>query len=157
MIFQSAAIAEILLGRDAGWQVQRRDGGEVPAKELMRKYAWPTSFGLALAAGAYAVSLPLLLWMAPVLIGLLLCIPIGMLSSRVSDPGSKLFRTPEQTAPPPVLLVELEAFHSRKVVLERRKGGAKLVSDVDLIPRKGKRQLLARLLRHRKARAAPTN
>ena len=33
--------------------------------------------------------------------------------------------------------VELEAFHSRKIVLERRKGGAKLVSDVDLIPRKG--------------------
>ena len=32
---------------------------------------------------------------------------------------------------------ELEAFHSRKIVLERRKGGAKLVSDIDLIPRKG--------------------
>jgi len=51
---------------------------------------------------------------------------------------------------------ELEAFHSRKIVLERRKGGAKLVSDVDLIPRKGKRRLLSRFLRHRKARAAPT-
>jgi len=46
---------------------------------------------------------------------------------------------------------ELEAFHSRKIVLERRKGGAKLVSDVDLIPRKGKRRLLGRLLRHRRA------
>jgi vitamin B12/bleomycin/antimicrobial peptide transport system ATP-binding/permease protein len=45
---------------------------------------------------------------------------------------------------------ELEAFHSRKIVLERRKGGAKLVSDVDLIPRKGKRRLLGRFLRHRK-------
>jgi putative ATP-binding cassette transporter len=50
--------------------------------------------------------------------------------------------------------VELEAFHSRKIVLERRKGGAKLVSDVDLIPREGKRRLLGRFLRHRKARAA---
>jgi hypothetical protein len=49
---------------------------------------------------------------------------------------------------------ELEAFHSRKIVLERRKGGAKLVSDIDLIPRKGKRRLLGRFLRHRKA--APT-
>ena len=49
--------------------------------------------------------------------------------------------------------VELEAFHSRKIVLERRKGGAKLVSDVDLIPRKGKRRLLGRFLRHRKAPA----
>jgi putative ATP-binding cassette transporter len=45
---------------------------------------------------------------------------------------------------------ELEAFHSRKIVLERRKGGAKLVSDIDLIPRKGKRRLLGRFLRGRK-------
>jgi putative ATP-binding cassette transporter len=48
---------------------------------------------------------------------------------------------------------ELEAFHSRKIVLERRKGGAKLVSDIDLIPRKGKRRLLGRFLRQRKAPA----
>ncbi|WP_441278977.1 ABC transporter ATP-binding protein/permease [Tardiphaga sp. 172_B4_N1_3] len=51
--------------------------------------------------------------------------------------------------------VELEAFHSRKIVLERRKGGARLVSDIDLIPRKGKRRLLGRFLRQRKpARSA---
>ena len=47
--------------------------------------------------------------------------------------------------------VELEAYHSRKIVLERRKGGARLVSDIDLIPRKGKRRLLGRFLRQRKA------
>jgi vitamin B12/bleomycin/antimicrobial peptide transport system ATP-binding/permease protein len=29
---------------------------------------------------------------------------------------------------------ELEAFHSRKITLERRKGGARFVSDIDLIP-----------------------
>jgi len=46
---------------------------------------------------------------------------------------------------------ELEVFHSRKIVLERRKGGAKLVSDIELIPRKGKRKLLGRFLRGRKA------
>src|ERR1700710_200885 len=45
---------------------------------------------------------------------------------------------------------ELEAFHSRKIVLERRKSGAKLVSDIDLIPRKSKRRLLGRFLRGRK-------
>jgi putative ATP-binding cassette transporter len=48
--------------------------------------------------------------------------------------------------------VELEAFHSRKIVLERRKGGAKLVSDINLIPRKDKRRLLGRFLRQRKAK-----
>lgn len=40
---------------------------------------------------------------------------------------------------------ELEAFHSRKITLERRKGGAKLVSDIDLLPRK-RRGLLGRAL-----------
>src|SRR5437899_8779218 len=46
---------------------------------------------------------------------------------------------------------ELEAFHSRKIVLERRKGGARPVSDIDLIPRKRPRRLLGRFLRHRAA------
>lgn len=41
---------------------------------------------------------------------------------------------------------ELEVFHSRKITLERREGGAKLVSDIDLIPRKRKRNVLARFL-----------
>ena len=49
---------------------------------------------------------------------------------------------------------ELEAFHNRKVVLERRKGGAKLVSDIKLVKRKGRRRLISRFLRRRAARKA---
>ncbi len=45
--------------------------------------------------------------------------------------------------------VELEAFHSRKITLERRKGGAKLVSDIELIPRDSPRHLLGGWLRRR--------
>ncbi|MDX8514980.1 ABC transporter ATP-binding protein/permease [Mesorhizobium captivum] len=41
---------------------------------------------------------------------------------------------------------ELEAFHSRKITLERREGGAKLVSDVELVPRRRKRSLIRRAL-----------
>ena len=37
--------------------------------------------------------------------------------------------------------VELEAFHSRKIVLAKRKGGARLVRDIALMPRKGGRRL----------------
>ena len=44
---------------------------------------------------------------------------------------------------------ELEAFHSRKITLERRKGGAKLVSDIELIPRDSPRRLLGGWLRRR--------
>jgi putative ATP-binding cassette transporter len=45
---------------------------------------------------------------------------------------------------------ELEAFHSRKIVLERRKGGARLVSDIDLIKQPGKKRLINRWLRRPK-------
>jgi len=105
MIFQSTAVGEILLGRDAGWQVQRRDDGGVTRDEVFRRYALPTLFGVAMAATAYAVSVPLLLWMAPVIVGLLLAVPIGLLSSTTNSgkPGRVLFRTPEQTSPPRVL------------------------------------------------------
>lgn len=105
MIFQSTAVGEILLGRDAGWQVQRRDDGGVTRDEVFRRYALPTLFGVAMTATAYAVSVPLLLWMAPVIVGLLLAVPIGLLSSTTNSgkPGRVLFRTPEQTSPPRVL------------------------------------------------------
>ena len=105
MIFQSIAVGEILLGRDAGWQVQRRDDGGVSRAEIVRKYALPTFIGVAMAVSAYAVSLPLLLWMAPVIAGLVLAIPIAILSSTAGPDvhRSKLFNTPEQTAPPKVL------------------------------------------------------
>jgi len=41
---------------------------------------------------------------------------------------------------------ELEEFHSRKIILERRRSGAKLVSDIKLVRKPGRTRLLARLL-----------
>ncbi|MCG2638598.1 MULTISPECIES: hypothetical protein [Bradyrhizobium] len=101
MIFQSIAVVEILVGRDAGWQTQRRDDGTVERRELYRKYGAPTLCGVAMAGSAYAVSLPLLLWMAPVIVGLLFAVPIGALTAGPA-PG-KLFATPEDREPPSVL------------------------------------------------------
>jgi vitamin B12/bleomycin/antimicrobial peptide transport system ATP-binding/permease protein len=48
---------------------------------------------------------------------------------------------------------ELEAFHSRKITLERRRGGAKLVADIRLVRRPGRTRLLRRMLRRRASRA----
>ena len=103
MIFQSAAVTEILLGRDAGWQVQRRGSGEVSRGEVYRKLTAPTLCGLLMGLCASAVSLPLLLWMSPVIAGLVLAIPLGLLTSRRSGPTG-LFATPEDYQPPPVVL-----------------------------------------------------
>jgi putative ATP-binding cassette transporter len=55
---------------------------------------------------------------------------------------------------------ELEAFHSRKILLERRRGAARFVSDVHLVPRPGHARLIGRWLRRGKkpvARSARTS
>jgi membrane glycosyltransferase len=85
MIFQSSAVAGILLGHDAGWQVQRRDDGAVSYEDTLRKYSVPTLFGIAMAISAYAVSVALLLWMMPVILGLLLAVPLAMLFGGVQS------------------------------------------------------------------------
>ncbi|MGJ4929893.1 glucans biosynthesis glucosyltransferase MdoH [Bradyrhizobium sp. HKCCYLS2038] len=103
MIFQSLAVIEILLGRDAGWQVQRRSDGGVSRQEIVRKFALPTLCGVVMAASATAVSLPLLAWMSPVIAGLVLAIPIGLLTAARGR-GAHVFTTPEDVAPPPVLV-----------------------------------------------------
>jgi membrane glycosyltransferase len=114
MIFQSKAVAEILVGRDAGWQVQRRGDGRPARGEVYRKLAGPTLWGLALAVSAYAVSLPLLLWMSPVVVGLLLSIPLGLMtSSRLRRAG--LFATPEDNRPPRVVLRANELAASQRI------------------------------------------
>lgn len=46
---------------------------------------------------------------------------------------------------------ELEAFHSRKITLERREGGARLVSDIDLASHKARRNVFSRLVKGRRA------
>ncbi|QIG97337.1 glucans biosynthesis glucosyltransferase MdoH [Bradyrhizobium sp. 6(2017)] len=137
MIFQSIAVAEILAGRDAGWQTQRRDDGTVERRELYRKYGIPTLCGIAMAAGAYAVSLPLLLWMSPVIAGLLFAVPIGALTTRPTT--GKLFATPEERAPPPVLLRANELSASvdvgiKPALVELREDAALLAFHIAQLP-----------------------
>src|SRR5438552_2609053 len=144
MIFQSTAMGEILLGRDVGWQVQRRDDGEWSREELTRKCAVPTLFGVGMAASAFAVSLPLLLWMAPVILGLLLSIPIAMLTSKASNPNSRLFRTPEEKAPPQVLVRANELASAASAAIERpllelRSDPRLLEAHLMNLPRNGRR------------------
>ncbi len=107
MLFQSHAVATALLGSDAGWQVQRRDDGSLPFSELLRRYGRLTLVGILLGAAAFAVSLSLFLWMAPVIVGLLLAMPLAAITAR-SDIGMalrkmRLLVVPEERDPPAIL------------------------------------------------------
>ena len=82
MLTQTIDVVAILLGRDSGWNAQRRDDGAVPARETRRLYRRHTVLGLLLGAVAWAVSLSLALWMLPVVLGLALAIPLALLTGR---------------------------------------------------------------------------
>ena len=131
MLVQSADVVAILLGRDAGWQPQRRADGAIPLRTAIRRYATHSAFGILLALAAYVVSPSLAAWMAPVALGLALAVPLAMFTAA-SGPGQALrrlglLRTPEEASAPPEL--------ARALVLRRLPDGE--------APRDGIRRLLA--------------
>jgi len=107
MLIQSVGVAQILAGRDSGWNAQRRDDGGVPWRAVWAGYWRYAAFGLALAAAAYAVSPALFLWMTPVLVGLALVVPLVLLTASRSVGMALrrlgLLQIPEERTPPGVL------------------------------------------------------
>jgi membrane glycosyltransferase len=107
MLNQSFTVLAAVLGRDVGWNVQRRDDGALPWSEIARGYFWHTIFGVLLAAAAYAVSWSLFLWMTPVIIGLLLAIPLAALTAdaRLAHGLRRkgILLVPEESRLPPIL------------------------------------------------------
>ncbi len=108
MYVQSRGVAEVLAGKDSGWDAQQRDDGGVSWRALLRSYGGLSVFGLAMGAMAYAVSPSLAAWMAPVVVGMALAVPVvGITSSRkVGDwlRRHRLLSIPEESVPPPVLV-----------------------------------------------------
>jgi membrane glycosyltransferase len=106
MLVQSRAVASILGGSDAGWRAQRRDGA-VAGREIVNRHLWHTAVGVTLGSAAWLVSPHLFFWMLPIVVGLVLAMGTSALTAqrRVGRMARRigLFRTPEETAPPPVL------------------------------------------------------
>jgi membrane glycosyltransferase len=107
MLTQSIDVVAILLGRDSGWNAQRRDDGGIPLRDIARLYRRHTILGVLLGIGAWAVSLYLALWMLPVVLGLALAVPLASLTGRrslgVALRRVGLLRIPEEGHPPEVL------------------------------------------------------
>jgi membrane glycosyltransferase len=107
MLMQSAEVTGIAIGRDVGWKAQRRTDGSIPFRAVARRHRAHTVFGVVLAVAAYAVSPELLAWLAPVVLGLVLAIPVSAitgwqeLGKAVRRLG--LLATPEEIEPPAVL------------------------------------------------------
>lgn len=107
MYVQSRGVAEVLAGKDSGWDAQRRDDGSMSLGALVRSYGGMTVFGLLIGAVAWWISPGLVVWMSPVLAGLVLSIPIvALTSSRRLGLALRrvgIFQIPEEAHPPEVL------------------------------------------------------
>ena len=108
MITQTIDVVAILLGRDSGWNAQRRDDGSTPWRDIVRIYRRHTLLGLLMGAIAWAISPFLALWMLPVVLGLALAVPLAMITGqRRAGLGLRrlgLLRIPEEASPPPELI-----------------------------------------------------
>jgi membrane glycosyltransferase len=137
MVMQTTVVLSIVTGRAVGWHTQRRDDGRIPLRTIIRRHRAHTLFGAVLAGAAYMISPPFLLWMSPVILGLVLAIPLSAVTGQ--PVWGRAFRrwgllvTPEETAPPAVLQ---RANALARVLAEQRPQSmdalARLASDADL-------------------------
>jgi membrane glycosyltransferase len=119
MMIQTRQVWEILRGQDSGWSTQSRQRAAAARVHMLLRRHWVHMMtGLAVAGALAFISPPLLAWMAPTLIGLVLALPLSAASGSVIL--AKLarvfgfFTIPEEVSPPAVI--------RRRDVLERRLG-----------------------------------
>jgi membrane glycosyltransferase len=108
MLLQSGFVASILAGRTAGWGSQRRDGLAISWTEGWSRLGWQCVAGIALTIFVARAAPDLIWWLAPLLAGLTLAVPLTVLTTRrrlaALFARFGLLSTPEETAPPPLLV-----------------------------------------------------
>lgn len=113
MISHTQIVLSILSGRAVGWTTQSRETDGSSWTDAIKVHGPATAAGVAWTALAAYISPSFLAWMSPILAGLVLSIPLSVLTSRARL-GHRLrtaglLNTPEEIEPPPVLAHFAEA------------------------------------------------
>jgi membrane glycosyltransferase len=100
MLIQSRVVADVMIGRDSGWNAQNRDDQAMPFKACARVHAAHVVAGLAFGVLAFHISWATFLWLAPIA-GALMLSPLVSWSTGLPEFGRKLwhwnvFRIPEE-------------------------------------------------------------
>lgn len=107
MLNQLWALISILAGRDAGWNAQAREEGQVSFEDIADRHLGDTAVGVFLGVATWSAAPSIFLWMLPVIAGLVGCIPIaGLTATRALGEAARrvgLLVIPEEIAPPPVV------------------------------------------------------
>jgi len=117
MLWHSKFVATLLLGMGVNWGPQRRVADGVAWLDAVRQHWGHTLIGLVWGAAIWRLDFVTFWWFAPVCAGMVLSIPLSVLTSRASW-GERarrmgLFITPEEVNPPP----ELECVRARMAIL----------------------------------------
>src|SRR5580698_3816185 len=137
MLSQSRHVFEILMGRDSGWNPQRRDGGGTSWGEAWHYHMRDTLIAAMTGVILWFLSPPLLAWVSPALLGLLLAIPLSRASGSRTL-GSALSK---------LGFLRIPAEIDVPALVKRR---AELIAEARALPEDGLRYLA----RNREARLA---
>ncbi|HEX2843230.1 glucans biosynthesis glucosyltransferase MdoH [Hyphomicrobium sp.] len=100
MMTQTASVMQVFLGLDSGWKAQRRDGAGMELRDAMQFHWQHMLVGVIVTIVCWETSPGLLVWMAPVVLGLVLSGPINWLTSQNAGPAmSVILSTPVDRSP----------------------------------------------------------
>jgi membrane glycosyltransferase len=107
MLFHTTFVVTTLLGHPVTWNAQDRGDRGITFLEALSRHKWHVLIGIVWGVVILAIAPRYIWWMSPILIGLLLSVPLTMLTSLTSAGvwarKHGLLLTPEETEPPPEL------------------------------------------------------
>jgi membrane glycosyltransferase len=126
MLWHSKFVATILFGIGVNWGTQNRGSDGISWVHAVRNHWGHTAIGLVWGYAVWQLDQPTFWWFAPVCAGMVLSIPMSVLTSRATwgDRARKsgLFMTPEEILPPP----EIKRLRERMKVLDESGSGEQL-------------------------------
>lgn len=110
MMTQTASVVQILAGRDAGWKAQRRDSGAIGLVEAIKLHWVHIFVGVVIAYVCWETSPGLLVWTAPVLLGLVLSGVLNWSTAQKAGPVMSLVLSTSEDRSPSMTVVRAERY-----------------------------------------------
>lgn len=122
MMAHTLMVAGIISGHAVGWGNQSRETDGTAWRDAMVFHAVPTLAGIVWAFVAWRIGSVFALWMSPILLGLVLCIPVSVWTSRArygrALARQRILATPEEIDPPAIVKLADEALKQGPTVLD---------------------------------------
>jgi membrane glycosyltransferase len=113
MLFHTTFVVTTLLGKPVVWHAQERGDRGIGVLEALLRHKWHVVIGLAWGAVILAFAPRYIWWLLPVLAGMVLAVPLTVVTSRTGAGlwlrRHRLLLTPEEVDPP----AELAALQAR--------------------------------------------